>query len=123
MLHDSVAYRSFQRLSLVDLFRGFAGLPSEFVQYDDGYRSWRFTYSEVSAAARHLASRLRAQNIGKGDKVIFWSENRPEWIAAFWGCVLEGVIAVPIDYRSSATLVVRKKKTRRYAASFTRRYS
>ena len=45
--------------------------------------------------------------IGKGDKVLFWSENRPEWVAALWGCLLEGVIAVPIDYRSSIDLVRR----------------
>src|ERR1019366_955656 len=37
----------------------------------------------------------------KGDKAILWSENRPEWIAAFWGCVLAGVVVVPIDYRTS----------------------
>ncbi len=28
-------------------------------------------------------------------------KNRPEWIAAFWACVLAGVIVVPIDYRTS----------------------
>ena len=37
----------------------------------------------------------------KSDKVVFWSENRPEWIIALWGCLLNGSIAVPIDYRAS----------------------
>src|ERR1700719_3451603 len=51
--------------------------------------------------------RLRAAGIGKDDKVILYGENRPEWVAALWGCLLEGVIAVPVDYRSSADLVRR----------------
>ena len=89
------------RQSLVDLFHELADLPSEYLRYDNGYRSWRYTYAQVAHAARNFAARLRANGIGKGDKVIFWSENRPEWIAAFWGCVLDGVIVVPIDYHSS----------------------
>ena len=32
---------------------------------------------------------------------MFWSENRPEWIIALWGCLLNGSILVPIDYRTS----------------------
>ena len=43
----------------------------------------------------------------QGQKIVFWSENRPEWVAALWGCLLEGVIAVPIDFRNSADFVTR----------------
>lgn len=89
------------RQNLVDLFCEFSLLPTEFLQYDSGYRSWKYTYAQVGLAARRFAARLSENNIRKGDKVVFWSENRPEWVAAFWGCVLAGVIVVPIDYRSS----------------------
>ncbi|HET8924753.1 MAG TPA: class I adenylate-forming enzyme family protein [Candidatus Acidoferrum sp.] len=89
------------RQNLVDLFCEFSRLPTEFLQYDSGYRSWKYTYAQVGLAARRFAARLSENNIRKGDKVVFWSENRPEWVAAFWGCVLAGVIVVPIDYRSS----------------------
>jgi long-chain acyl-CoA synthetase len=85
----------------VDLFCEFSSSSTEFLQYDNGYRSWKYTYAQVGLAARRFAVRLSENNIQKGDKVVFWSENRPEWIAAFWGCVLAGVIVVPIDYRSS----------------------
>ena len=95
------------RHTLVDLFHAFAGLRSECIQYDNGYRSWRYTWAELSAAARHFAVRLHGQGLGKGDKVLFWGENRPEWIVAFWGCVIAGVIVVPIDYRSSVSLLLR----------------
>jgi long-chain acyl-CoA synthetase len=90
------------RETLLDFFADLAKEEGEFLVYDDGYRTWTRSYAEVARAARAFAARLRAQGIGKGDKVVFWLENCPEWIAALWGCLLEGVIAVPVDYRSSA---------------------
>src|SRR4029450_6122228 len=30
-----------------------------------------------------------------------------EWIIALWGCVLEGAVLVPIDYRASADFLLR----------------
>jgi long-chain acyl-CoA synthetase len=93
--------------TLLDFFAGFANYSDEFLAYDDGYRSWSYRYADVARAARVFAGRLRREGIAKGDKVLFWSENRPEWVAALWGCLLEGVIAVPVDYRSSADLVLR----------------
>jgi acyl-CoA synthetase (AMP-forming)/AMP-acid ligase II len=73
----------------------------EFLVYDDGYRVRRHTYSDVTRAARGFASKLIAHGVAKGDKIVIWGENRPEWIACYWGIQLAGAIAVPIDYRSS----------------------
>ena len=101
MLFDAQSRSTRQRNTLADYFAQSADSPSLYLQYDDGYRSWSYTYSQVGAAARNFAAKLHAQDIGKGEKVIFWSENRPEWVAAFWGCVMAGVIVVPIDYRAS----------------------
>jgi long-chain acyl-CoA synthetase len=101
MLSDGSVSSGCKRQTLVDFFCQVSKSPREFLQYDNGYRSWKYTYAQVGLAAHHFAARLGEHNIGKGDKVIFWSENRPEWIAAFWGCVLAGVIIVPIDYRAS----------------------
>ena len=95
------------RKNLVDLFVEFSELPTEFLRYDNGYRSWKYTYAQVGLAARHFAAQLVRHDIRKGDKVIIWSENRPEWISAFWGCILAGVIVVPIDYRASARFLHR----------------
>jgi len=95
------------RDTLLDFFHDFAELPGEFLIYDDGFRSHHFRYNEIAAKARGFAARLRDSGIAKDDKVILYAENRPEWIIAFWGCLLEGVIAVPIDYRSSPDFVHR----------------
>src|SRR3979411_1163834 len=95
------------RETLLDFFQDFADLPNEFLIYDDGFRSCSYSYNEVADRARGFAARLRAAEIAKDDKVILYGENRPEWIIAWWGCLLEGVIAVPIDYRSSSEFVER----------------
>jgi long-chain acyl-CoA synthetase len=87
--------------TLVDVFRTLETRHGEFIVYDDGYRVRRHTYAEVTRAARGFAARLVAHGVGKGDKVLLWGENRPEWIACYWGIQLTGAIAVPIDFRSS----------------------
>ena len=95
------------RETLVDFFRDLITIRADFLVYDDGYRRRVQTYAEVGRAARGFASRLAAAGLRKGDKVIFWGENRPEWIACYWACLISGIIVVPIDYRSSAEFVAR----------------
>jgi long-chain acyl-CoA synthetase len=95
------------RDTLLHFFHDFADLPDEFLIYDDGFRSHHYRYNEVAAKAQAFAGRLRDSGFTKDDKLILYGENRPEWIIALWGCLLEGVIAVPIDYRSSAEFVQR----------------
>jgi long-chain acyl-CoA synthetase len=95
------------RDTLLDFFQDFAGLEDEFLIYDDGFQARHFRYREIAERARAFAARLREAGIGRDDKIILYGENRPEWIVALWGCLLEGVIAVPIDYRSSREFVDR----------------
>ena len=90
-----------QRDTLIDFFDDLAAAPGEFLVYDDGFASRRFSYEEVGRRARGFAQRLHETGLRKGDRVVFFSENRPEWIVAFWGCLLSGIVVVPIDYRAS----------------------
>ncbi len=89
------------RDTLLDVFDDLGRTPGDFLIYDDGYRARSYAYGQVARAARGFAARLQASKLGKGDKVLFWGENRPEWLVAFWGCLLAGVVVVPIDYRAS----------------------
>jgi long-chain acyl-CoA synthetase len=96
-----------QRDTLIDYFRDLVTIDADFLAFDDGYRRRVHRYGEVGRAARGFARRLREAGLHAGDKVVFWGENRPEWIACYWGCLISGVIVVPIDYRSSTDFVVR----------------
>src|ERR1700676_4148205 len=62
-----------------------------------GYRRERWSYKRVGGVAYQFARELEARGIVKGDAVLLWSPNCAEWVAAFLGCALCGVIAVPID--------------------------
>jgi len=95
------------RDTLLDFFHDFEQHPQEFIIYDDGFRSYHYRYDDIAVQARAFAARLAEAGIAKDDKVIFYGENRAEWITALWGCLLAGIIAVPIDYRSSPEFVHR----------------
>ena len=67
-----------RRDTLVDFFTDVAAGRGEFLVYDDGFRARSYTYADIAAAARGFAARLQAAGIRKSDKVVFWSENRPD---------------------------------------------
>jgi long-chain acyl-CoA synthetase len=59
---------------------------------------WRgYTYAQLQDAARAVAGRLRAIGLRKGDRVVLWSENQPEWGAAYFGASMLGLVVVPLD--------------------------
>jgi long-chain acyl-CoA synthetase len=95
------------RETLIGFFEDFRGLPQRFLVYDDGFRSTAHTYGETYRAARAFARRLQDADVRKGDKILIWSENRSEWVPAYWGCLLAGAVVVPIDYRSSEDMLRR----------------
>jgi long-chain acyl-CoA synthetase len=99
-----------RRDTLVDFFRDLVEIKGDFLVYDDGYRRRVHGYADVGRAARGFAARLGESGIGKGDKVVFWGENRPEWVVCYWGCLLTGAIVVPIDYRSSIDFVLKVRQ-------------
>src|SRR5579871_1470083 len=98
------------RETLLDFFEDLAQIREPFLIYDEGFRTRTDRYDQVVGKAQAFAARLAAAGVTPGDKVILYGENRPEWIVALWGCLLSGVIAVPIDYRSSPEFVDRVDK-------------
>lgn len=93
--------------SLAAFFSLWSKSPDEFLRYEGDVGPVRVSYSAAGAAASGFAARLRSAGIAPGERILFWCENRPEWVVALWGCLLEGVIAVPVDFRSSASVVQR----------------
>ena len=62
-----------------------------------GLRFVRWSYRQLVLTARRVARELESRGIVKGERVLLVGENSPEWVAAFWGCVLRGVVVVPLD--------------------------
>lgn len=72
-----------------------------------GLRVLPWSYSCLRTAAFQFARELEARNISKGERVLIRAENSPEWVAAFFGCLLRGVIVVPLDFESSPEFAAR----------------
>jgi len=59
-----------------------------------------FAYDDYKKNARYIAAYFdRVKKLKKGEKVAIYSENRPEWLMAYFGIVYNGLWAVPLDAR------------------------
>jgi long-chain acyl-CoA synthetase len=72
-----------------------------------GYRSIRWSYRAVAEGASRFARELEARGIDRGDRVFLWGGNCAEWVVAFLGCVLRGVVVVPMDRIAASDFAVR----------------
>jgi long-chain acyl-CoA synthetase len=96
------------REHLATLIDDFRALDREIavVRYQ-GNRRRVTTYAELARLAGRFAALLDARKIAPGDRVLLWGENSAEWIAAFCGCMLRGVLAVPLDANGTADFAAR----------------
>jgi long-chain acyl-CoA synthetase len=69
------------------------------------WSSW--SYAKLARTASQFARELEQRSIGKGDRVMIWGENCPEWVAAVYGSMLRGAVIVPIDEQSTRGFVER----------------
>ncbi len=67
-----------------------------------GYRSVGRSYQEVVNLACRFARELEVRGIAKGERVVLWAPNSAEWVAVFLGCLLRGVVVVPVDHIARA---------------------
>src|ERR1700730_18187264 len=94
--------------SLVDFVRKYAANGSEVaIRHRRGYRMETWSYARIVQEAHRLARELESQGIGKGDAVLLWSDNSPEWIIVFFGCLLRGAVIVPVDHGSTVEFASR----------------
>jgi long-chain acyl-CoA synthetase len=86
--------------TLLDDFRRY-GRETAVVRYK-GVRRRTTSYGEIANLAGRVAALLDRLGVAAGERVLIWGENSAEWIATFYGCILRGVIAVPLDAYGSA---------------------
>ena len=70
-----------------------------------GFRYQRWSYSQLWEGTGQVASMLQQKGLKKGDRVVLWGHNCPQWVLAFFGCMRAGVIVVPLDLRSTSDFV------------------
>lgn len=107
---DGRRFRAARIRARGDVREHLATLLDDFRRFGDGiavvhYRGVRrrvTTYGEIASLAGRFGAELERRGIGSGDRVLIWAENGGEWVAAFYGCMLRGALAVPLDAFGSA---------------------
>jgi long-chain acyl-CoA synthetase len=91
------------RQSLIEYLHEYRkhGRSAAFVQRS-GYRILRSSYVEVAGLAAQCAREFERLGIAPGDRIQLWGRNSTEWVAAFFGCILRGAVAVPMDQGATA---------------------
>lgn len=89
--------------TLVDLIRVSAARYGQKIALTGktGFRREPWTYTYLLETADCIASYLHTRGIEKGDRVALCAPNQPNWVAAFFGCLIDGAIVVPLDIQSS----------------------
>jgi len=58
----------------------------------------RWTYAFFADECKRIARGLIKAGLKKGDRVVLWAGNCPEWMAVWMGTVIAGCAIVPVDY-------------------------
>jgi long-chain acyl-CoA synthetase len=72
-----------------------------------GNRRFSSTYAQLAELSARCAHAFDQRGLLPGDRVLLWGNNSAEWVAAFFGCVLRGIVAVPLDAAGSLELARR----------------
>ena len=72
-----------------------------------------FTFRDVRKAAFAGASRLEAEGVEEGDRVLLLSEGRPEWGMSYFATILAGGVVIPVDVDLSTEEIVNIAATAR----------
>jgi long-chain acyl-CoA synthetase len=82
-----------------------ATLVADFRRYDEqlavvthrGNRRFSSSYADLARLSGRCAHAFDQLGLLPGDRVLLWGSNSVEWVAAFFGCILRGIVAVPLD--------------------------
>src|SRR6185369_14944973 len=87
--------------TLIDLFHTFEALGEKTVFVNrTGVRRLTVSYQQFHDLSLKMANLLAQNGVAAGDRVLIWGPNSSWWAVAYWGIIIRGAIAVPVDFMS-----------------------
>jgi long-chain acyl-CoA synthetase len=104
--------------TLLDLLRAsmsrFAKRPALLIR--PGFRTRTWTHGDLAEAMPRVARVFVGMGLRKGDRVVIWAVNRPEWCLAYLGALHAGIVLVPLDVRSQPDFAAKIARRTRASA-------
>ncbi len=75
------------------------------ITYYSKYRVYKYTFKEINELVEKLSVYFYENGIKKGDKILVYAGNCPEWGTILLSAGLTGIIIVPVDFNSNLELV------------------
>ena len=106
-MEQAVASRTSDSETLVQFLREaadkFGDRPALLMKTSLRYRRW--SYLQLWEESGQVARLLGQQGVARGDRVLIWGPNCPQWVLVWFGCMRAGIVAVPLDLRSAPDFV------------------
>jgi long-chain acyl-CoA synthetase len=83
----------------------FGANPALLIKPSFRYLVW--SYVGLWNDSGRVASFLQDKGVKKGDRILLWGPNMPQWVLGFFGALRAGAVPVPLDIRSAPDFVSR----------------
>ena len=81
----------------------FGANPALLIKPSFRYLVW--SYADLWSDSGRVASFLQDKGVERGDRILLWGPNMPQWALGFFGALRAGAIPVPLDVRSAHDFV------------------
>lgn len=73
----------------------------------DGKQMTTLTYQQLQERVHTFAGYLQQQQLARGERIMIWSASRINWLIAYLGALLVGLVVVPLDVNSKEDFLQR----------------
>ena len=85
-------------MTMVELVESLPTKKGTAIVYKTDFRTFRLSYKEFYKKILKACSLFEYYKIQKGDKIMIWGRNSPQWGYIFLAAAIKGIVIVPVDY-------------------------